>query len=105
MENRCQRCGTSAAGDQAFCARCGAVLGMVDEAGADASPNLAATMVGAKLPTPAQAPRPATRRPAPPAAPTKARGGNTLMILLAVGLVAVLLVGSLLLLFFLLGRG
>lgn len=118
MENRCHKCGAPAASDQAFCAKCGAVLGMADDARGGASPDLAATMVGAKLP-PSAAPRPAPRPPAPPHRPSAAqpqgptappqtapaRGGNTLMIVLAVGLVGVLLVGTLLLLFFLLGRG
>jgi hypothetical protein len=111
METRCQRCGTPAASDQAFCGRCGAVLGMVDDRSADASPELAATMVGAKLPPTPPAQRPATRPPsahrpaAPPPAPqATARGSNTL-ILVAVGFVVVLLLGTLVLLFFLLGRG
>jgi hypothetical protein len=107
METRCQRCGTPAASDQAFCGRCGAVLGMVEDARADASTELAATMVGAKLPPPAPRPSarpPAANRPAAPTSAAPARGSNTL-ILVAVGFAVVLLVGTLVLLFFLLSWG
>lgn len=106
METRCQRCGTPAAGDQAFCGRCGAVLGMADQSGGG-SPELAATMVGKKLPTGPPVPRPTTRPPAPPppaaAPPAKPGGGGNALILVAIGFVVVLLVGTLVLLFFLLG--
>jgi hypothetical protein len=109
METRCQKCGTPAASDQAFCGKCGAVLGMVDAAGGGASPELAATMVGKKLPTAPPAPRPeskppAAHRPSAPPTPTP-KGGPDPLILVAVGFVVVLLVGTLVLLFFLLGRG
>jgi hypothetical protein len=84
---------------------------MVDEARGGASPELAATMVGAKLPPPTPpAPRPSTPLAAKsgPAAVTPmapARGSNTLM-LVAIGFAVVLLVGTLVLFFFLLlGRG
>lgn len=117
MQTLCQKCGTPAASDQAFCSRCGAVLGMADDAGG-AAPDLAATMVGKKLPITPPPPRPpAPQHPAapprqvaaPPAAatprpPSPARG-NLVLILVAVGFVLVTLVGVLLLLFFLLGRG
>jgi hypothetical protein len=113
METRCQKCDTPAASDQAFCTKCGAVLGMTDDAGEDA-PELEATLVGEKYPTTASGRRPVTRPPTPsplaetPPAPTTppppapapaARGGA--LVFVAVGIFLVLA----LLLFFLIGRG
>jgi len=107
METRCQRCGTPATSGQAFCVKCGAVIGMVDAGGDDASLNLAATMVGSKLPAappPRPAPRPPAARPAAPPAPaaSPSRGGRTLL-LAVVGFMLVLLVGSLFILLFMFG--
>ena len=114
MELQCQKCGASVPSDQAFCPRCGAVVGMSDtsqESGGEW--NMAATMVGKKLPTtppPRPAPRPTAPTPQPtyqnapatyPAQPAPvqqpARGSNT-VLLAVVGFVAVLLIGGLLVL-------
>ncbi len=65
MEIKCQKCGATADDDQAFCSKCGAVLGMGDagQPREDSPPNLAATVVG-KFPfTPP--PKPAATPPPP----------------------------------------
>jgi zinc-ribbon domain len=109
MELQCQKCGASVSSDQAFCPRCGAVVGMSDtsqESGGEW--NMAATMVGKHLPTtpPPRPPAPSTApRPSEPpsysvpVAPAQqpARGGNT-VLLAVIGFVAVLLIGGLLIL-------
>jgi len=117
VEITCQKCGAPGAEGQAFCSKCGAVLGMDREGGsADPSWNMAATMVGQKLPPsppprreaaptlverpgyqtpqPAAPPAPPPRQQnfQPPAAPQKQAGGNrTLFILL--GLLALIALG------------
>jgi hypothetical protein len=105
MEMRCQKCGTPVGGEQAFCPKCGAVVGMADAGASRDEGELEATMVGRKLP-PTPPPRPATapRAAYAPqaahagAAPAQApRGGNT-VLLAVIGFVAVLLIGGLLLL-------
>lgn len=114
MEEQCKRCGSPVASEQAFCPKCGAVIGMSDAArsGDDASWNMAATMVGQKLPVTPPPSRPPAQAPArPPASnagqraePAHAQGiqakasNNTMMLLAIVGFVAVLLIGGLLLL-------
>jgi hypothetical protein len=110
MEIKCQRCGAPAASEQAFCAKCGAVIGMGDAGRDDAPPNLAATLLGKKRRAAAPAPRPAPPRPA---AAGSARGGtapashtsrgNKTLILAVIGFMVVLLVGSLFVLLFLFG--
>lgn len=114
MELQCQKCGASVSSDQAFCPRCGAVVGMADtsqESGGEW--NMAATMVGKKLPTtppprPAPRPTPQTSQPSYPSAPAPypsqpapveqtARGSNT-VLLAVIGFVAVLIIGGLLIL-------
>jgi hypothetical protein len=103
-----------AAAGEAFCPKCGAVIGMADAAGPDdASANFAATMVGKKLPVtppprPASPRAPAPSRPAGPAPAAEApqgRARRTVWLLLVVGFVALLLVGGLLVLLLLFGLG
>ena len=102
MENRCQRCGTPATSEQAFCAKCGAVIGMADtgRGPGQSLPNLAATVVGKKLPGEKPAPPPAARPRS--AAPRAASRGSNSWLLAIIGFVAVLVVGGLLVLLFLL---
>ena len=114
MELQCQKCGASVSSEQAFCPRCGAVVGMADtpqESGGEW--NMAATMVGKNLPTtppprPAPRPTPQTSQPSYPSAPAPypsqpapveqaARGSNT-VLLAVIGFVAVLIIGGLLIL-------
>jgi predicted nucleic acid-binding Zn ribbon protein len=116
METKCQKCGAPANTDQAFCSKCGAVIGMSDtEQKRGDDWNLAATMVGQKLPPPSSAAaNPTVMRPAytgspaptPPAQtpqwtppPPPARTSNA-MLLAIIGFVAVLLIGGLLILLF-----
>lgn len=124
MEMRCPKCSASVNADQAFCSKCGAVVGMSDTAQKSSNDewNMATTMVGKKLPVPESsrptvvrqapsfdAPRPAepppqhsyTPTPLAPVPQPVSGGSNTNAILLAViGLVAVLLIGALLALLF-----
>lgn len=122
MEMRCQKCGTSVNADQAFCSKCGAVVGMSDDAqksgGGEDEWNMAATMVGKKMPLPESSrptvvrqalppdnPRPAPQpQPQPTYTPSQQpvstpqqpeRSSNTIL-LVVIGLVAVLLLGALL---------
>ena len=123
MESKCQKCGASVTADQAFCPRCGSVVGMSDtpqESGGEW--NMAATMVGKQLPTtppprPASRPSAAAAQPARSSAPESysvppapiqqpARSGSNTVLLAVIGFVAVLLIGGLLiLLFYLNSRG
>lgn len=128
MEMRCQKCNAPVNADQAFCSKCGAVVGMSDTAQKGDEWNMAATMVGKKIPIPessrpsvvkqsppADAPRPApppqhAYTPAPQQPPTPqpqpARSSSNAMLLAVIGLVAVLLIGGLLaLLFYLNSQG
>jgi hypothetical protein len=133
MEMRCQKCDALVSADQAFCSKCGAVVGMSDTAQKEGDEwNMAATMVGKKMPIPQpprptpessrptavrQTPTPDNARPAPPPqhaytpsqqppTPTPARSGSNAMLLAIIGLVAVLLIGGLLaLLFYLNSQG
>ena len=100
METRCQKCGAGVGADQAFCPRCGAVVGMSGAAPRrDQGWDMAATVVGQQLP-PTARPRPSTERPAVTThsddAPAR-RGGNA-VLLAVIGFVAVLLIGGLLIL-------
>ena len=115
METSCQKCGAVLAADQAFCSKCGAVVGMGDAGQNPATEwNLAATMVGKKLPpTPPPRPTPsgAAAQPAQQSAaahtpagevsaqPTPARGFSP-TLLAVIGFVVVLLIGGLLILLF-----
>lgn len=120
MEMSCQKCGTAVAADQAFCPKCGAVVGMGD-AGAEQGGdwNLAATMVGRKLkPQPSPKPQPSAAAAAParpsapapaaevaPSAPPPARGTSA-TLLAVIAFAVVLVVGALLIfLFYLNSRG
>jgi hypothetical protein len=82
------------------------VIGMEGGGGApgEAPPNLAATVVGKKLPTASPAPPPRVRRtpPAPDAPPAGPRGNNS-WLLAVIGLFVVLALGGLLVLLYLLG--
>ena len=122
METSCQKCGTAVTTDQAFCPKCGAVVGMGD-AGAEQGGdwNLAATMVGRKLkpkpspkPQPSAAAAPPARPSAPahapaadvaPSAPAPARGTSA-TLLAVIAFAVVLAIGALLIfLFYLNSRG
>ena len=99
METRCQKCGAGVAADQAFCPRCGAVVGMSGAAPRrDEGWDMAATVVGQQLP-PAARPRPSAERPshAAQAAAPERKSGNA-VLLAVIGFVAVLLIGGLLVL-------
>ncbi|MDQ5839408.1 MAG: zinc ribbon domain-containing protein [Acidobacteriota bacterium] len=112
METSCQKCGAALAADQAFCSKCGAVVGMGDAGQNPATEwNLAATMVGKKMP-PTPPPRPTSSGAAAhqsaaahtPAGedstqPTPARGFSP-TLLAVIGFVVVLLIGGLLILLF-----
>ena len=129
MEMRCHKCGASVNADQAFCSKCGAVVGMSDTAqkGGDEW-NMAATMVGKKMPIPESSKPTVVRkampsdnpRPAPPPQqaytppqqqqsyqqPASSGSSSNAMLLAVIGLVAVLLIGALLaLLFYLNSQG
>lgn len=110
METRCQKCGAPVGADQAFCPRCGAVIGMsAPEPAPDEGWDMTATLVGQRLPA-AHAPRPsAAPTPVAPradSAPTQTRQGGNTVLLAVIGFVAVLLLGGLLiLLLFLNSRG
>jgi hypothetical protein len=104
MEDKCKRCGAPVTSDQAFCQKCGAVIGMsAAQKADDPSLNLAATVVGKNHPSTPSSHKPRTTRPPAPPPPPRPRtpdaqaksGGNT-MTLVIVGFVAVLLIGGLL---------
>ena len=124
MEQTCQKCGAAVNSEQAFCSRCGAVVGMGDSGQrAGEEWDLASTFVSKKpgtAPLPQRPPATADRElpsainapgsarpdvPVPVPASAPARGNNT-MLYAVVGFFVVLLVGGLLiLLFFLNSRG
>ena len=104
MEKRCQKCDSPVGAEQAFCATCGAVIGMnLGSTQVGGGWDLASTIVGQHSSTPpqrstaerrAQHPtRPEAARPQQPA-PAPSKGGNT-VILAVIGFVAVLLIGGL----------
>jgi hypothetical protein len=102
MEKRCNKCDSPVGAEQAFCATCGAVMGMnMGATQAGGGWDLASTVVGQKQPvTP---PRSTAERRAPPTRPEAAapqpapRKSNTLL-LAVIGFVAVLLIGGLVIL-------
>src|SRR5437763_8546475 len=123
MELKCQKCDASVNADQAFCPKCGAVVGMSDAAqNRGGEWDMAATMVGKQMPTtppprpstpPKPAPRPsaAAAKPArssshapahstPSHVPEPARSGSNTVLLAVIGFVAVLLIGGLLIFLF-----
>lgn len=103
MEKRCQKCDSPVGADQAFCATCGAVIGMnLGKTQAGGGWDMASTIVGPHSSTPpqrstaerrARPSRPETVPPPPPAP----RKGNS-VILAVIGFVAVLLIGGLIVL-------
>ena len=98
METRCQKCGAGLVAGQAFCPKCGAVVGMSGAAPRRGEGwDMAATVVGQQLPPPR--PRPSAERPSHVAqgAPAPAKSGNA-VLLAVIGFVAVLLIGGLLVL-------
>jgi ribosomal protein L37E len=107
METRCHKCGTSVNADQAFCSKCGAVVGM-SNAGQSRSEgwDMAATVVGQKLPvTPqprssaaAQASAASSRADASRAQTAMPARSSNIVLLAVIGFVAVLLIGGLLIL-------
>ena len=108
MEKRCQKCDSPVGAEQAFCATCGAVIGMnLGATQAGSGWDLASTLVGPHSSTPPQRST-AERRanptrpegPKPQPAPAPQKGGSSLL-LAVIGFVAVLLIGGLVLLLYL----
>ena len=109
MEKRCHKCDAPVGAEQAFCATCGAVIGMnLGATQAGGGWDLASTVVGPHSSTPPQRstgerrahpsrPEAAPPKPAPPAPPAPQKGGNSL-VLAVIGFVAVLLIGCLVIL-------
>lgn len=103
MEKRCHKCDSPVGADQAFCATCGAVIGMnLGATQAGGGWDLASTVVGPHASTPPQRstaerrarpsrPETAPQPPTPPPAPPKSNS----VLLAVIGFVAVLLVGGL----------
>ncbi|HEX8285801.1 MAG TPA: zinc ribbon domain-containing protein [Pyrinomonadaceae bacterium] len=101
METRCQKCGAGLAADQAFCAKCGAVVGMggADTERDDEGWDMATTMTGQQMPQPTR-PRPSAERQslaARDAAAPPPKGGNA-VLLAVIGFVAVLAIAGLVIL-------
>jgi hypothetical protein len=103
MEKRCQKCDSPVGAEQAFCATCGAVIGMnLGKTQSGGGWDLASTVVG--QPHPSKSPRASAERraqqtrpeAAPPPTPAP-RTGNT-FLLAVIGFVAVLLMGGLVML-------
>src|SRR5437588_7219716 len=112
MELKCQKCDASVTSDQAFCPKCGAVVGMSDAAqNRGGEWDMAATMVGKQMPsTPPSRPAPkpsaaaaksarsSSHAPAhstPSHVPEPAGSGSNTVLLAVIGFVAVLLIGGL----------
>src|SRR5215217_6448102 len=102
MEKRCQKCDSPVGAEQAFCATCGAVIGMnMGATQAGGGWDLASTVVGKQQPSTPQRStaerhaHPSRPEAAPPEAPL--RKGNP-VLLAVIGFVAVLLIGGLVLL-------
>src|SRR5689334_22654445 len=69
MQTTCHKCGNPVSADQAFCSKCGAVVGMSDTAQGGEEWNMAATMVGKSLPTTPARPSAAAPQPARESSP------------------------------------
>ena len=103
MEKRCHKCDSPVGAEQAFCATCGAVIGMnLGATQAGSGWDMASTLVGPHTSTPPQRStaerrahpgRPESAPPRPPQ-PAPQKGGNSLL-LAVIGFVAVLLIGGL----------
>src|SRR5215216_1669348 len=101
MEKRCQKCDSPVGAEQAFCATCGAVIGMnLGTTQAGGGWDLASTVVGPQSSTPPQRStgerrasptRPEAPQPQPAPAPRKSNS----VLLAIIGFVAVLLIGGL----------
>ncbi|HEY0169536.1 MAG TPA: zinc ribbon domain-containing protein [Pyrinomonadaceae bacterium] len=99
MDTRCQKCGAGLAADQAFCPKCGAVVGMSAAAPRRGEGwDMAATVVGQQLPPAATRPRPSAERPSHDAQSAPAPKGGSAVLLAVIGFVAVLIIGGLLIL-------
>ena len=98
MEKRCQKCDSPVGAEQAFCATCGAVIGMnLGTTQAGGGWDLASTIVGPHSSTPPRASaerRAHQTRPEAAPPPPAPRKGN-LVTLAVIGFVAVLLIGGL----------
>ena len=104
MEKRCHKCDSPVGADQAFCATCGAVIGMnLGTTQAGGGWDMASTVVGPHASKPPQrstaerGARPSRPESAPPQPPPAPRQGNS-VLLAVIGFVAVLLIGGLVLL-------
>jgi len=98
MEKRCHKCDSPVGADQAFCATCGAVIGMnLGTTQAGGGWDLASTVVGPHSSTPPRSTGERRARPSrPEAAPPQPapRKGDSVR-LAVIGFVAVLLIGGL----------
>lgn len=101
MEKRCHKCDSPVGVDQAFCATCGAVIGMnLGKTQAGGGWDLASTIVGPHSSTPPQRStaerraRPSRPETAPPPPQPEPRKNNS-VLLAVIGFVAVLLVAGL----------
>jgi hypothetical protein len=110
MNTTCKKCGAPASGEQAFCAKCGAVLGMEGAPKKPDPPNLARTIVGQNFKLPPLPKKPTaqvagaqTKGPAgaprlkPQATKESSEREHSSVLLVLVGFLAVLLVGGILL--------
>jgi hypothetical protein len=99
MTTTCKKCGTPASQDQAFCAKCGAVIGMEGpNRPAQAPPNMARTIAikDFKLPQLPKKAKPPTRDAGHKAGTANENSNSLLFVLL--GFLAVLVIGGLILL-------
>ncbi len=112
MSIACSKCGSPISPDQAFCPKCGAVQGATNQRREESGFDMAATMVGHKLPVrppappppvnppPVQTPQPSAAPPyehhtVSPVIPTSS-GSSNRAIYLILGLFAVLVLGGIL---------
>ena len=105
MEKRCHQCGSPVGAEQAFCPKCGAVIGMnLGSTQVGGGWDMASTLVGQQTPGTPPARPSAERRAhtggAEAAAARPAGRGGKAVLLAVLGFVAVLLVGGLLILLF-----
>jgi len=110
MEKRCHKCDAPVGAEQAFCATCGAVIGMnLGTTQAGGGWDLASTVVGPHSSTPPQRStaerraHPTRPESAPP--PTRPQKGGSSLLLAVIGFVAVLLIGGLVILLLYLKQG